>query len=53
MARAYQLADRIVMVVDGELIITGDKQATLAHKDPRVAQFIRGKLEGPLTESHA
>jgi phospholipid/cholesterol/gamma-HCH transport system ATP-binding protein len=50
MARAYQLADRITMVVDAELIVTGDKEATLKHKDPRVAQFIRGSLEGPLTE---
>ncbi len=53
MGRAYQLADRIVMVVDGELIVTGDKTQTLAHKDPRVAQFIRGELEGPLTETSA
>lgn len=50
MARAYQLADRITMVVDGELIVTGNKAQTLAHKDPRVAQFIRGELRGPLTE---
>lgn len=49
MARAYQLADRIVMVVDGELIDTGDREHTLANKDPRVAQFIRGDLKGPLT----
>lgn len=53
MGRAYQLADRIVMVVDGELIITGNKTETLGHKDKRVAQFIRGDLEGPLTETSA
>lgn len=53
MARAYQLADRIVMVVDGDLVITGNKTQTLAHKDPRVAQFIRGSLQGPLTEGTA
>lgn len=53
MARAYQLADRICMVVDGELIETGDKSSTLKHKDPRVAQFVRGQLEGPLTETTA
>lgn len=51
MARAYQLADKIVMVVDGELIETGDKDATLKHTDPRVHQFVRGRLEGPLTEA--
>lgn len=50
MARAYQLADRIVMVVDRELIVTGNRAATLAHPDPRVAQFVRGRLDGPLTE---
>ena len=53
MARAYQLADRIVMVVDKEIIVTGDKEETLAHKDPRVAQFIRGELKGPLTKDLA
>jgi len=53
MARAYQLADSICMVVDGELIMTGNKAETLKHKDARVAQFVRGQLEGPLTETHA
>ena len=53
MARAYQMADRIAMVVDGEVIITGNKAETLAHPDPRVAQFVRGRLEGPLTEDMA
>lgn len=53
MARAYQLADQITMVVDGELITTGNREETLKHKDPRVAQFIHGRLEGPLTESLA
>lgn len=53
MARAYQMADRIGMVVDGELMICGNKEQTLKHKDPRVAQFIRGSLEGPLTEPNS
>lgn len=53
MARAYQLADRIAMVVDGEVIVTGTREQTLAHRDPRVAQFIRGELSGPLTEARA
>ncbi len=52
MARAYQLADRIAMVVDGEIIVTGNKVQTQAHPDPRVQQFIRGLLTGPLTEGH-
>lgn len=53
MARAYQMADQIAMVVDREVILTGNKEQTLAHPDPRVAQFVRGRLEGPLTEESA
>lgn len=49
MNRAYQLADRIVMVVDNEIIITGTPQETQNHTDPRVHQFILGALTGPLT----
>jgi phospholipid/cholesterol/gamma-HCH transport system ATP-binding protein len=37
------------MVVDGEIIITGSPAETQIHEDPRVHQFIRGALEGPLT----
>lgn len=51
MARAYQLAGTIGMVVDGELIITGSAEETKTHSDPRVQQFIKGQLEGPLTAS--
>jgi phospholipid/cholesterol/gamma-HCH transport system ATP-binding protein len=50
MNRAYQLADRIAMIVNGQLIVTGSCEATKAHADPRVRQFIRGELSGPLTE---
>jgi len=49
MNRARQLGGRIAMVVDGEVIVTGDHAQTLAHPDPRVRQFVRGLLEGPLT----
>lgn len=51
MNRAYQMADRIGMVVDGELIVTGTVAQTQNHPDPRVHQFIRGELKGPLTEA--
>ncbi len=50
MMRAYQLADRIGVLVDGELLITGTVEETKKHRDPRVHQFVRGELEGPLTE---
>lgn len=49
MRRAYQLADRIVMVVDKSVIDCGSPSETKNHRDPRVAQFIRGRLDGPLT----
>ncbi|RYD78902.1 MAG: ATP-binding cassette domain-containing protein [Sphingobacteriales bacterium] len=47
--RAYQLADRIGIVLDQELIITGTPEETQRHSDPRVQQFILGALHGPLT----
>ena len=48
--RAYQMADRLAFVVDGELIVTGTPDETRQHKDPRVQQFVTGSLIGPLTE---
>jgi len=52
MMRAYQLADCICMVVDGEMLIMGDEHKTKSFSDPRVHQFISGELKGPLTEIH-
>lgn len=49
MRRAYQMADRIAYVGDGEVLVTGNPQQTKDCADPRVHQFIRGELEGPLT----
>jgi phospholipid/cholesterol/gamma-HCH transport system ATP-binding protein len=46
--RAYQMADRIGMVVDKSVIITGNVEETKNCEDARVVQFIRGLLEGPL-----
>lgn len=50
MNRAYQLAGRIMMVVDQSVIETGDVEGTKKHSDPRVQQFIYGKIDGPLTK---
>lgn len=49
MNRADQMADRIGMVVDAELVITGSPDQTKNHPDQRVQQFIHGSLQGPLT----
>lgn len=51
MNRAFQMADRIGMVVDKELLILGSPEQTKNHTDPRVHQFIRGLIEGPLTKT--
>lgn len=48
MNRAYQMANKIAMVVDKSVIITGSPEETKNHKDLRVHQFIRGELTGPL-----
>lgn len=50
MNRAYQMADKIAMVIDGEVILTGTPEQTKKHPDPRVQQFIRGETKGPLTK---
>lgn len=49
MNRAYQMSDRILMVVDHTVIEAGSPQTIQFHRDPRVKQFIRGELKGPLT----
>lgn len=49
MNRAYQMADKICVVVDGEVLLTGSSEATQKSSEPRVFQFIRGLLEGPLS----
>ena len=48
MGRAYQLADRIGMVVDHEFLMTGSPKETKQHADLRVQQFIKGETTGPL-----
>jgi phospholipid/cholesterol/gamma-HCH transport system ATP-binding protein len=48
MNRADQMADRIGMVVDRQLIVCGTPEETRRHSDARVHQFVRGLLEGPL-----
>jgi phospholipid/cholesterol/gamma-HCH transport system ATP-binding protein len=49
MNRVDQLANRVGMVVDHELIICGSPIEMKANQDPRVQQFIHGSLRGPLT----
>ncbi|MCB0392533.1 MAG: ATP-binding cassette domain-containing protein [Bdellovibrionales bacterium] len=48
MLRAYQLADRIIMVVNGEVFEVGTPETIESNKDPRVQQFINGQIQGPI-----
>lgn len=45
---AYQLAGRIILVCNQEVIEIGSPEQVKNHPDPRVQQFIHGRLEGPL-----
>ena len=44
MNRAYQFADRIGLLMDHQLTLTGTVEETKKHKDPRVQKFIRGEF---------
>lgn len=50
-ARAYQIADQMAFTFNGELILAGKPEQAKAHTDPRIQQFLKGALKGPLTES--
>jgi len=45
MNRAYQMADRIGVILDGELLITGNVEETKKFPDPRVQDFILGRFK--------
>ena len=49
MNRAYQMAGKICVVVDGDVLLTGDPAETQNSTEPRVFQFTRGLLDGPLS----
>lgn len=49
MNRAYQMADHIAMIVDGELIWLDSVELAKNSQEPRVHQFLRGSTQGPLT----
>lgn len=49
MNRARQLGDRVLMVVQTEVLDLGGPDEMRQHPDPRVRQFILGQAQGPLT----
>lgn len=46
---AYRLNGTIALVANQEVLITGNQEQTEAHPDPRVQQFIHGRLSGPIS----
>ncbi|MBL7544688.1 MAG: ATP-binding cassette domain-containing protein [Bdellovibrionaceae bacterium] len=49
MNRTYQISDKIGMVYNAGLILTGSVDETKKYPHPAVQQFIKGDVEGPLT----
>lgn len=50
-ARAFQIADRMAFVFNGELVVTGSVEQTRTHQDPRVSRFLRGQAPDPSSEA--
>ncbi|MEZ4872993.1 MAG: ATP-binding cassette domain-containing protein [Bdellovibrionales bacterium] len=48
---AYKMAGRILMVVDDEVLEVGNPETIKTHPDPRVQQFIHGRVDGPIKYS--
>lgn len=42
-SRAFQIADRMAFVFNGQLIVTGSVSETKSHADVRVSRFLRGQ----------
>lgn len=48
MRTAFKVADRIVMIINKQLLIAGTPEETKNHSDPRIQQFINGTIDGPI-----
>ena len=53
MNRTFQIADKIGMVYNSNLILTGTVEETKKHSHPAVQQFIKGDIDGPLTTNRS
>jgi phospholipid/cholesterol/gamma-HCH transport system ATP-binding protein len=49
--RAEQIADRILLLVPGQILDLGTPAEAKANGDPRVRQFLDGRRDGPLSET--
>ncbi len=48
MAATFRIADKIAMLHEGEVILEGDARTFRETADPRVRQFVEGRLDGPI-----
>ena len=46
---AYRVADRIVMLLDGKVLMEGSPDLFRNTDEPRVRQFVEGRAAGPVT----
>lgn len=46
---AYRVADRIVMLLDGRVLLEGPPDLFRTVDEPRVRQFVEGRAGGPIT----
>jgi phospholipid/cholesterol/gamma-HCH transport system ATP-binding protein len=48
---AYEVADRMVMLHHGRIVVNGTPEEVRTTTDPLVRQFVDGKAEGPISMS--
>ncbi len=48
MASAFAIADQIAFLHEGRIIALGPPESFQEHPDPRVRQFVEGRLDGPI-----
>jgi phospholipid/cholesterol/gamma-HCH transport system ATP-binding protein len=48
MSATFRIADKIAMLHEGRVILEGTKETFRTTDDPRVRQFVEGRLDGPI-----
>ena len=51
MGSAFRIADRMVLLHQGQMVAEGTPEEFQNSSDPRIRQFVEGGAEGPLEES--
>jgi phospholipid/cholesterol/gamma-HCH transport system ATP-binding protein len=48
MAATFRMADKVAMLHEGRVILEGTAATFHESDDPRVRQFVEGRLDGPI-----